>query len=103
MDVRPSWDERKQLAEKLLQEQEQGISRFAKIRRQKAAYLLTHLPSLLYTSLATGHSMEMVRLKVARLLDPNKLDVPDEEQKEFEMLMSNALPADKIPPHILDP
>lgn len=81
---------------------EQGISGFARLRRERALYMLTHEETLMYAALASGHSMEMLKWKLRRLLDPECTDTSAAEQRDLELMMVSGLSPEQIPPHLQD-
>lgn len=75
---------------------------FARLRRERALYMLMHEETLMYAALASGHSLEMLRWKLRRLLDPACVDTSAAEQHDLELMMASGLPPDQLPPHLQD-
>lgn len=69
---------------------EASLNQHYRLRREKALYLLTHPEHLYYMTRATGYSMETLRIKLKRLLDPHKIDTPEAEQQDFDVVMKLA-------------
>lgn len=79
--------------------EEEGAGLHARARRERTSHMLSDYSSLLYASLATGQSLETVRVKLLRLLDTDRPDSAPDEQREFETVMSCGVSADKTLPH----
>lgn len=81
---------------------EQGLSEFSRLRKERALYMLTHEETLMYAALAGGHSIEMLKWKLRRLLDPECADTSAAEQRDLELMMVSGLPPEQVPPHLQD-
>lgn len=81
---------------------EQEESEFARLRRERALYMLTHEETLMYAAFASGHSLEMLRWKLRRLLDPACADTSAAEQRDLELMMVSGLSSEQLPPHLQD-
>ncbi|PJF19770.1 hypothetical protein PSACC_00371 [Paramicrosporidium saccamoebae] len=88
--------------EVLMAEQLDGYSIHAKARRERVLAMLNDPKKMLYATLATGTSLETLRIKLMRLLDPARSDLPEDEARDFELLMACGMPPERIPAYLLD-
>lgn len=74
-----------------------NYSLHARARRARVIQTLSNRATMLYLTLASGSSMETVRMRLLRLLDPER---SVDETEDWERMMTCGLPFDRIPPHL---
>ena len=85
--------------EQLVGDQLKEYSLHAQARRERVIRTLSDRPTMLYLSFASSLSLETLRIKLLRLLDPER---SVEEHDDWEQMMACGLSPDRIPPHLLD-
>lgn len=75
----------------LIKEESKGYSLHARVRRERVLYMLQRPDSIRYACLATGQSIETIKVKLLRLLNPERVDSIEAENRDFEAMMISGL------------
>lgn len=76
--------------ERIMEEQLRGYTIHARARRQRVLEMLNNYDSMVYASLATSQSIETIKFKLLRLLNPLAEDSPEAEAEHLMRIMTRA-------------